>query len=103
MTTTEPRPEDTNVVRFKDWFTAQEAADYLGVARDYIYRLKAIWDEGGAGVPGFRLGDSGQVLMFRLDDLDTYKRQHPNLGRSRRGPDDESEDDEAEDDTAATA
>jgi len=53
------------------------------VSREYIYRLKAIYDEGGAGVPGFMLGDKSHVLMFRITDLDAYARSHPDLGKGR--------------------
>lgn len=91
-----------NVVRFKGWMVAEEAADYLGVGRDYIYRLKGVYEHGGAGIPGFRLGDSGRALMFRIADLDAYKSAHPNLGKLRAGtPDDPEDDDEAEDDAEA--
>lgn len=72
-----------NRVTFKGWLPAQEAADYLGVSREYIYRLKFIYEEGGAGIPGFLLGDTSHVLMFRLSDLDAYKRTHPDLGQNR--------------------
>jgi hypothetical protein len=78
---TETRAENT--VRFKGWMTAEEAADYLSVGRDYIYRLKGVYEAGGQGIPGFRLGDSGRALMFRIADLDAYKRSHPNLGKLR--------------------
>ena len=74
---------DTNRVSFQGWLPAQEAADHLGVSREYIYRLKAIYDEGGAGVPGFMLGDKSHVLMFRISDLDAYARSHPDLGKGR--------------------
>ena len=93
-----------NKVRFRGWMTAEEAADYLGVGRDYIYRLKSVYDAGGAGVPGFRLGDSGRILMFRMADLDAYRKTHPNLGKLRSTPDDdpaEEGDDEAETEDAA--
>lgn len=85
-----------NKVRFRGWMTAEEAADYLGVGRDYIYRLKSVYDAGGSGVPGFRLGDSGRILMFRIADLDAYRRGHPNLGRSRATVSDEDSDPEPE-------
>ena len=85
---------DTNRVVFKGWLPAQEAADYLGVSREYVYRIKAIYDEGGAGIPGFMLGDSSRVLMFRVKDLDAYKRKHPELGKSRQGDEPEPEADE---------
>ena len=90
--------QDTNRVVFKGWLPAQEAADYLGVSREYVYRIKAIYDEGGAGIPGFMLGDSSRVLMFRIRDLDAYKRKHPELGKSRQesDPEPEGEDDEEE-------
>jgi hypothetical protein len=78
---------DTNRVVFKGWLPAQEAADYLGVSREYVYRIKAIYDEGGAGIPGFMLGDLSRVLMFRQRDLDAYARKHPELGKSRNQPD----------------
>jgi len=65
------------------------------VSREYVYRLKAIYDDGGAGIPGFMLGDSSRVLMFRMTDLNAYKRAHPELGRGRTQPDPEpGEDDE---------
>jgi len=76
-------PEE-NRVTFKGWMPAQEAADYLGVSREYIYRLKFMYEEGGVGLPGFLLGDSSRVLMFRTSDLETYKKTHPELGKSRR-------------------
>ena len=85
---------DTNRVVFRGWLPAQEAADYLGVSREYVYRIKAIYDEGGAGIPGFMLGDSSRVLMFRVKDLDAYARKHPELGKSRNQPDPEPEADE---------
>lgn len=75
--------QSENKVRFRGWLTAEEAADYLGVGRDYIYRLKSVYDAGGSGVPGFRLGDSGRILMFRVADLDAYRKTHPNLGKLR--------------------
>lgn len=78
-----------NKVRFRGWLTAEEAADYLSVGRDYIYRLKSVYDAGGAGVPGFRLGDSGRILMFRIVDLDAYRKTHPNLGKMRAQDPDE--------------
>jgi len=83
MTTVVDSPEANRVV-FKGWLPAQEAADYLGVSREYIYRLKSIYEEGGAGIPGFMLGDSSHVLMFRQTDLDAYKRTHPELAKNRR-------------------
>ena len=83
MTQTVQAPDENRVV-FKGWLPAQEAADYLNVSREYIYRLKAIYDEGGAGLPGFLLGDTSHLLMFRLTDLDAYKRSHPELGKARR-------------------
>jgi hypothetical protein len=76
-------PADKNRVSFQGWLPAQEAADHLGVSREYIYRLKAIYDEGGAGVPGFMLGDKSHVLMFRVTDLNAYARSHPDLGKGR--------------------
>jgi hypothetical protein len=82
MTTSVASP-DKNRVSFAGWLPAQEAADHLGVSREYIYRLKAIYDEGGAGVPGFMLGDKSHVLMFRVTDLDAYARSHPDLGKGR--------------------
>lgn len=75
--------QSENKVRFRGWLTAEEAADYLGVGRDYVYRLKSVYDAGGSGVPGFRLGDSGRILMFRIADLDAYRKTHPNLGKLR--------------------
>lgn len=81
--TTSVATSDTNRVSFQGWLPAQEAADHLGVSREYIYRLKAIYDEGGAGVPGFMLGDKSHVLMFRITDLDAYARSHPDLGKGR--------------------
>ena len=81
--TTSVATADTNRVSFQGWLPAQEAADHLGVSREYIYRLKAIYDEGGAGVPGFMLGDKSHVLMFRISDLDAYARSHPDLGKGR--------------------
>ena len=90
---------ETNRVVFKGWLPAQEAADYLGVSREYVYRIKAIYDDGGAGIPGFMLGDSSRVLMFRLKDLDAYARKHPELGKSRQQPDPEPDDDEEAGDT----
>lgn len=85
---------DTNRVVFKGWLPAQEAADYLGVSREYVYRIKAIYDEGGAGIPGFMLGEVSRVLMFRQKDLDAYQRKHPELGKSRQQPDPDPEGDE---------
>jgi len=82
---------DENKIRIKGWLTAEEAADYLGVGRDYIYRLKSVYDAGGAGVPGFRLGESRRILMFRQGDLDAYRATHPNLGKMRN-PDPEGGD-----------
>lgn len=70
-----------NRVSFKGWLPAQEAADYLGISREYIYRLKNLYDEGAAGVPGFMLGEKSSVLMFRISDLDAYSRSHPDLGK----------------------
>jgi len=70
-------------VSFTGWLPAQEAADHLGVSREYIYRLKSIYDNGGAGIPGFTLGDKSSVLMFRVTDLDAYKAGHPDLGKNR--------------------
>jgi hypothetical protein len=70
-------------VSFQGWLPAQEAADHLGVSREYIYRLKSIYDNGGAGIPGFMLGEKSSVLMFRITDLDAYKRTHPDLGKNR--------------------
>jgi len=95
-------PEE-NRVTFKGWMPAQEAADYLGVSREYIYRLKFMYEEGGVGLPGFLLGDSSRVLMFRTTDLETYKKTHPELGKSRRSRQDpdpagDEDNDEAEDD-----
>lgn len=75
--------ENTNRVSFQGWLPAQEAADHLGVSREYIYRLKSIYDNGGAGIPGFMLGEKSSVLMFRITDLDAYKRTHPDLGKNR--------------------
>lgn len=83
MTDTVQAPESNRVV-FKGWLPAQEAADYLGVSREYVYRLKSIYEEGGAGIPGFYLGDTSHVLMFRQTDLDAYKRTHPELAKNRR-------------------
>jgi len=106
LTSAVQAPEENRVV-FKGWMPAQEAADYLGVSREYIYRLKFIYEEGGAGLPGFLLGDSSRVLMFRLTDLDTYKRTHPELGKARHSrpdPDpagDEDNDEETEDEDEA--
>jgi hypothetical protein len=78
-----PVPTENRVV-FKGWLPAQEAADYLGVSREYIYRVKAIYDDGGAGVPGFMLGDASKVLMFRVTDLKAYLKKHPELGKGRK-------------------
>lgn len=83
--------QNENKVRFRGWLTAEEAADYLGVGRDYVYRLKSVYDAGGSGVPGFRLGDSGRILMFRIADLDAYRKTHPNLGKLRNPDPDEPE------------
>lgn len=77
---------DTNRVSFQGWLPAQEAADHLNVSREYIYRLKAIYDNGGAGIPGFMLGEKSSVLMFRISDLDAYKKSHPDLGKNRSDP-----------------
>jgi hypothetical protein len=74
---------DMNRVSFQGWLPAQEAADHLGVSREYIYRLKSIYDNGGSGIPGFMLGEKSSVLMFRVTDLDAYKRTHPDLGKNR--------------------
>lgn len=93
-----------NTVSFRGWMTAEEAADYLGVGRDYIYRLKGVYEAGGQGIPGFRLGTSGRALMFRIVDLEAYKKSHPNLGKQRATPEDEPEgedDAEEEDEDAA--
>jgi hypothetical protein len=87
-----------NKIRVKGWLTAEEAADYLGVGRDYIYRLKSVYDAGGAGVPGFRLGESRRILMFRIDDLDAYRDSHPNLGKMR-SPTDAGEQDPTEEES----
>lgn len=97
---TEQRAENT--VRFKGWMTAEEAADYLGVGRDYIYRLKGVYEAGGQGLPGFRLGDSGRALMFRIADLDAYKKSHPNLGKLRAPASDGDEGEDAEAETQET-
>lgn len=77
---------DANRVSFQGWLPAQEAADHMGVSREYIYRLKSIYDQGGAGIPGFMLGEKSSVLMFRITDLDAYKKSHPDLGKSRNEP-----------------
>jgi hypothetical protein len=74
--------EQSRVV-FKGWLPAQEAADYMGVSREYVYRMKALYDEGGPGIPGFLLGDSSHLIMFRTRDLDAYMRTHPDLGKRR--------------------
>jgi hypothetical protein len=95
MTSSVVVPDENRVV-FKGWLPAQEAADYLGVSREYIYRVKAIYDGGGAGVPGFMLGDASKVLMFRTADLKAYKAKHPELGKGRKTDQDDTED-EAED------
>jgi hypothetical protein len=91
-----------NRVRFRGWVTAEEAAELLGVGRDYIYRLKSVYDEGGSGVPGFRLGDSGRILMFRTADLEAYRKTHPNLGKLRasESPEPEEEEEEEEEESA---
>lgn len=81
--TTSVASAEANRVSFQGWLPAQEAADHLGVSREYIYRLKAIYDEGGAGIPGFMLGEKSSVLMFRVTDLDAYARSHPDLGKGR--------------------
>lgn len=86
-----PAPTQNRVV-FKGWLPAQEAADYLGVSREYIYRVKAIYDEGGAGVPGFMLGDASKVLMFRVSDLKAYLKKHPELGKGRKNADTDTDD-----------
>lgn len=78
---------ERNRVTFQGWLPAQEAADHLGVSREYIYRLKAIYESGGIGIPGFMLGDRSRLLMFRISDLDAYKATHPDLGKSRRTED----------------
>jgi excisionase family DNA binding protein len=77
------KPEAPSRVSFMGWLPAQEAADYLGVSREYVYRLKSIYDGGGVGIPGFMLGDKSRVLMFRISDLDAYKKLHPDLGKHR--------------------
>lgn len=84
VTNVEDRPvaEPSRVV-FKGWLPAQEAADYMGVSREYVYRMKALYDQGGPGIPGYLLGDSGHLIMFRIRDLDAYVRSHPDLGRRR--------------------
>jgi hypothetical protein len=93
-----PPASTENRVIFKGWLPAQEAADHLGVSREYVYRLKSIYDGGGAGIPGFMLGDSSRVLMFRVSDLNAYRRGHPELGKSRQpDPDDADDADEAGD------
>ena len=100
---------DTNRVVFKGWLPAQEAADFMGVSREYVYRLKSIYDEGGAGIPGFMLGDSSRVLMFRESDLRAYMKAHPDLAKNRSGrssepgeeDDDDDEGDEAEEPVAS--
>jgi hypothetical protein len=79
--TTGTEEAQANRVSFKGWLPAQEAADYLGISREYIYRLKNLYDEGSAGVPGFMLGAKSSVLMFRVTDLDAYARTHPDLGK----------------------
>jgi hypothetical protein len=81
--TTSVATSEVNRVSFQGWLPAQEAADHLGVSREYIYRLKSIYDNGGAGIPGFMLGEKSSVLMFRITDLDAYKRSHPDLGKGR--------------------
>jgi hypothetical protein len=81
--TTSTEELSANRVVFRGWLPAQEAADRLGVSREYIYRLKAIYDEGGAGIPGFLLGEEAHVLMFRISDLDAYARAHPDLSKPR--------------------
>lgn len=92
----------SNRVSFKGWLPAQEAANHLGVSREYVYRLKAIYEEGGAGIPGFLLGDQSRVLMFRVADLDAYKRAHPDLGKGRQDPGTETTDEEAVEATVTT-
>jgi hypothetical protein len=77
-----PTGELSRVV-FKGWLPAQEAADYMGVSREYVYRMKALYDQNGPGIPGYLLGDSGHLIMFRIRDLDAYVRAHPDLGRRR--------------------
>jgi len=95
MTSSVITPSENRVV-FKGWLPAQEAADYLGVSREYIYRVKAIYDDGGAGVPGFMLGDASKVLMFRVSDLKAYKAKHPELGKGRKDINNDPDDDDAE-------
>lgn len=83
-TSVEDRPEqELSRVVFKGWLPAQEAADYLGVSREYVYRMKALYDQGGPGIPGYLLGDTGHLIMFRVRDLDAYAKAHPDLGRRR--------------------
>src|SRR5262245_17555195 len=82
---------DTNRVSFQGWLPAQEAADHLGVSREYISRLKSIYDNGGAGIPGFMLGEKSSVLMFRITDLNAYKKSHPDLGKNRASADEEAQ------------
>ena len=97
-----PAPSENRVV-FKGWLPAQEAAEYLGVSREYIYRVKAIYDEGGAGVPGFMLGDASKVLMFRVSDLKAYLKKHPELGKGRKNADPDPQDDADQDDSSGDA
>lgn len=81
--TTDVATANPSRVNFQGWLPAQEAADYLNVSREYVYRLKSIYDDGGVGIPGFLLGERSRVLMFRISDLDAYKKLHPDLGKHR--------------------
>ncbi len=56
------------MVMTKEWFTIEEAAEYLCVSRRTIYKLTA---EGG--LPAFRIGKE-RHRRFRKQDLDRVPR-----------------------------
>lgn len=62
METTNAQRDDT------EWLTSDEAADYLGYKRPYLYQLIAA----GVGIPYKRVGRGRGTLRFSVSELDDW-------------------------------
>jgi putative molybdopterin biosynthesis protein len=57
------------IMKSKDWQTAAEASERLGISRQQLYRLI---DRGQ--LPAYRIG---RLIRLRVPDVEAYRREHP--------------------------